>query len=106
FQAEDGIRDDLVTGVQTCALPISVRTPTRFDTDTEVTFPGVRLLGNPNFKSEAVVAFESGYRSRIARRLSMDVATFFNIYDNLQIGRASCRERVKIYVVGVCLQHQ
>src|SRR5438552_6436228 len=25
FQAEDGIRDDLVTGVQTCALPISDR---------------------------------------------------------------------------------
>src|SRR5260364_448729 len=24
FQAEDGIRDDLVTGVQTCALPISL----------------------------------------------------------------------------------
>src|SRR5258708_24803873 len=24
FQAEDGIRDDLGTGVQTCALPISV----------------------------------------------------------------------------------
>src|SRR5207244_8792328 len=23
FRAEDGIRDDLVTGVQTCALPIS-----------------------------------------------------------------------------------
>src|SRR5258708_26787567 len=26
FQAEDGIRDDLVTGVQTCALPISYLT--------------------------------------------------------------------------------
>src|SRR5258708_30543809 len=26
FQAEDGIRDDLVTGVQTCALPIFVST--------------------------------------------------------------------------------
>src|SRR5207244_7224115 len=26
FQAEDGIRDDLVTGVQTCALPIWIRT--------------------------------------------------------------------------------
>src|SRR5205823_11682665 len=26
FQAEDGIRDKLVTGVQTCALPISVAT--------------------------------------------------------------------------------
>src|SRR6266536_6645819 len=24
FQAEDGIRDPLVTGVQTCALPISI----------------------------------------------------------------------------------
>src|SRR2546429_3349304 len=27
FQAEDGIRDVAVTGVQTCALPISVRLP-------------------------------------------------------------------------------
>src|SRR5207302_6696846 len=27
FQAEDGIRDFHVTGVQTCALPISCRTP-------------------------------------------------------------------------------
>src|SRR5207249_5136829 len=27
FQAEDGIRDRNVTGVQTCALPISVRLP-------------------------------------------------------------------------------
>ena len=25
FQAEDGIRDDLVTGVQTCALPICLQ---------------------------------------------------------------------------------
>src|SRR5947208_12848700 len=29
FQAEDGIRDDLVTGVQTCALPISRTRPPR-----------------------------------------------------------------------------
>src|SRR5207244_9392159 len=28
FQAEDGIRDDLVTGVQTCALPICARLTT------------------------------------------------------------------------------
>src|SRR5205823_6790004 len=27
FQAEDGIRDKLVTGVQTCALPICERVP-------------------------------------------------------------------------------
>src|SRR5205823_8913235 len=30
FQAEDGIRDKLVTGVQTCALPIWIR---EFDLD-------------------------------------------------------------------------
>src|SRR5205823_8869123 len=35
FQAEDGIRDKLVTGVQTCALPIYADTlgPTRDFTD-------------------------------------------------------------------------
>src|SRR5215216_5705793 len=37
FQAEDGIRDDLVTGVQTCALPISRLGSTRP--------PPLRLLG-------------------------------------------------------------
>src|SRR5687768_17675559 len=31
FQAEDGIRDVAVTGVQTCALPISARSPPRRD---------------------------------------------------------------------------
>src|SRR2546421_8766173 len=30
FQAEDGIRDLIVTGVQTCALPISTGASTRF----------------------------------------------------------------------------
>src|SRR5207244_10183069 len=33
FQAEDGIRDDLVTGVQTCALPISVQKDGLIDLD-------------------------------------------------------------------------
>src|SRR5256885_4620335 len=31
FQAEDGIRDYKVTGVQTCALPISGRAAAQFD---------------------------------------------------------------------------
>ena len=31
FQAEDGIRDDLVTGVQTCALPIYPMEPSQRD---------------------------------------------------------------------------
>src|SRR5438552_4162434 len=38
FQAEDGIRDDLVTGVQTCALPIS-RRPLRHDADRALHHP-------------------------------------------------------------------
>src|SRR5687767_15858620 len=38
FQAEDGIRDKLVTGVQTCALPICNKPP----------FPGIAgLWGKP-----------------------------------------------------------
>src|SRR5205823_9000185 len=35
FQAEDGIRDKLVTGVQTCALPISILS-TWFDRDLRI----------------------------------------------------------------------
>src|SRR5216683_6488801 len=34
FQAEDGIRDLIVTGVQTCALPISLKGVYRIDAST------------------------------------------------------------------------
>src|SRR5260370_16030930 len=43
FQAEDGIRDSSVTGVQTCALPISTRacrSPPRFARYARVVLPG------------------------------------------------------------------
>src|SRR5207244_5040722 len=40
-QAEDGIRDDLVTGVQTCALPIWVYDAVRF--------PFTTATHNPDF---------------------------------------------------------
>src|SRR5687767_7575259 len=43
FQAEDGIRDKLVTGVQTCALPISRRI-TCDSQDLEITVTEMRLL--------------------------------------------------------------
>src|SRR5258708_15621701 len=57
FQAEDGIRDDLVTGVQTCALPISprelfswgateVKPPMLADAIVEVTETGSSLRAN------------------------------------------------------------
>src|SRR5258708_17235737 len=64
FQAEDGIRDDLVTGVQTCALPISSggKTGEFFDWKTafvEKAFeqlPGLTAGGRdgPRFRSEGV----------------------------------------------------
>src|SRR5207244_6221288 len=44
FQAEDGIRDDLVTGVQTCALPIS----RRFGLRASVERPSLHPARQPN----------------------------------------------------------
>src|SRR2546422_2430831 len=41
FQAEDGIRDVAVTGVQTCALPISCSAPTLSE---EVAIPRLRAI--------------------------------------------------------------
>src|SRR5207245_4948363 len=43
FQAEDGIRDATVTGVQTCALPISGERP-HLDVEIEVARGRLRLL--------------------------------------------------------------
>src|SRR6266536_2890327 len=40
FQAEDGIRDPLVTGVQTCALPIYISFPSAKDPDFARRHPG------------------------------------------------------------------
>src|SRR3989441_1905831 len=49
FQAEDGIRDKLVTGVQTCALPIYPR-----DAQPPQPLPGrQRLLPAPGARQEA-----------------------------------------------------
>src|SRR5258708_29766175 len=53
FQAEDGIRDDLVTGVQTCALPILAR-----DKEITVTDEGRRraLLRKKDLKNLGTIA--------------------------------------------------
>src|SRR5256885_9875559 len=48
FQAEDGIRDYKVTGVQTCALPISAAWKTRFGADSSVLGRSVTLDGRPH----------------------------------------------------------
>src|SRR2546421_9448500 len=83
FQAEDGIRDLIVTGVQTCALPIS-RPDTRF-------VFGLRdIMDDPE-------------RIREQWRELGVYDALEHLYDGIavygspalhEIGRASCRERV------------
>src|SRR5205823_6907515 len=77
FQAEDGIRDKLVTGVKTCALPIS----------------NVKMSMNPFDEialEEAVRLKEAGVATEIVV-VSCGVQACQE-----KIGRASCRERVSI----------
>ena len=66
FQAEDGIRDDLVTGVQTCALPILSKTVLQY-------IGIIKLIVFTPGLDFAPPEFSVGVK---------------------QIGRASCRERV------------
>ena len=88
FQAEDGIRDIGVTGVQTCALPIS------FARDLIETRGHVG-----DVKLQAFL--DAGYDKRQALEVLTGLATkllsnFTNAlaHTELEIGRASCRERV------------
>src|SRR5256885_6758205 len=86
FQAEDGIRDYKVTGVQTCALPISPN-----PRGGEIEHDG---LGEPTgmLKENAAMSL---VRVRIPdptaeqRRKGIEL-----VLQNVEIGRASCRERV------------
>src|SRR6266581_5694253 len=66
FQAEDGIRDGRVTGVQTCALPISgyisADTP-RTEVDKRYVHPDVLVAGGgPAGMAAAVAAAQAGAR--------------------------------------------
>jgi iron complex outermembrane receptor protein len=76
------------------AVSRASRTPSRVDTAALIAiaaFPGadgttqeLLLLGNPKQKAEHVLAYEMGYRAQPGRRLSLDIAAFFNVYDNLR----------------------
>src|SRR5207244_5754237 len=92
FQAEDGIRDDLVTGVQTCALPI-------------LTSHGFRGAYLTSRHSVSVVAI-AGDGTAMERDYDFSSALHAGDLDDaaqvgrnageraVKIGRASCRERV------------
>ena len=68
----------------------AVRTPTRVDEDIAVSsapFPTMplftRILGNEDFKPEKVIAYELGYRVQPTERFFVDLAAFYNRYDDL-----------------------
>src|SRR2546430_12542135 len=83
FQAEDGIRDLTVTGVQTCALPISST--------------GAGPAGAASSKGGAIQARPRAHgllrRAYLPRRQG-DEGDLRSPHSGIQIGRASCRERV------------
>src|SRR5207244_8034892 len=87
FQAEDGIRDDLVTGVQTCALPIWL---------------GTAVLLLPLYHPLAVAEEAAMVDMISAGRLILGVGAGYapEEFAAFEIGRASCRERVEMWVGG------
>src|SRR5690606_40690524 len=100
-QAEDGIRDFHVTGVQTCALPISDGAPRTTSISTTVTAPNAQLrhAGSAAPRTRARAASNRALAQAEVRHASAGS----EVYDAVsppQIGRASCRERVEIGAVG------
>ena len=63
----------------------AIRAPTPFDTDVQE-FVGGQLfvLGDPDFKTEKVTAYELGYRGSPDATLSLNAAVFYNEYDDLR----------------------
>src|SRR5437588_2970118 len=86
FQAEDGIRDHCVTGVQTCALPISRLThfaSVSGFAEGEVSKPSDKYVGGKNTQGATYYLGPCTPANQMAHH-----------YAFVQIGRASCRERV------------
>src|SRR5256885_8470122 len=85
FQAEDGIRDYKVTGVQTCALPIS---------DGGMAIPGA-LVGNGKEQLQAIAYEGTGYgHPAIGTVSGIEGVDLDDVRAFVEIGRASCRGRV------------
>src|SRR5205823_11674684 len=101
----DGIRDKLVTGVQTCALPILTiqNKVTELAAGTGNYFSMQFSAGVENDPTRTGVTWTLTANgtpcSPSCGTLSSPVGTFN--YVTYKIGRASCRERVEMSVVGV-----
>src|SRR5206468_9197950 len=93
FQAEDGIRDLIVTGVQTCALPICAADDLGTRAVQVVGSTGLHLTDiafSPDHKLYGVT-FKNFYRLDPATGHATSVG---KLGVRGKIGRASCRERV------------
>src|SRR5207247_3334270 len=93
--AEDGIRAPLVTGVQTCALPISPvggAPITLAERLAEAAPPGVVVAGSATAQLLREVARVEPLASLVVRGHEQPVPVF-RIAGVNEIGRASCRER-------------
>jgi iron complex outermembrane recepter protein len=67
------------------AISRAVRTPARVDR--ELFLPGSPpffRVGNPDYDSEELLAYEAGYRVQPHTDLSLSLATFYNEYDRLR----------------------
>lgn len=63
----------------------AVRSPTRIDEDIRfLVGPVVFLQGSRDFESETVLAYEVGYRLQPSPASSVEIAAFYNVYDNLR----------------------
>ena len=68
------------------AISRAVRTPSRIDHDlSEGSPPYFALLrGSADFTSEALIAYELGYRAQLNSTLSASVSTFYNQYNDVR----------------------
>lgn len=66
------------------AVSRAARTPTRLDADLRVESPGLLVLGNPDQKSEELIAYEFGFRHAMTENLTFDFAGYYNHYDHIR----------------------
>src|SRR5690606_39518205 len=93
FQAEDGIRDFHVTGVQTCALPIFAVRPVPGDALLEAP-PAHLRRAEANFLQASDVRLAVLGEEVEVLPAQHRLAGYVPLRVLLEIGRASCRERV------------
>ena len=63
----------------------AVRTPSRTDRDFYLDIiPGFPIFIGGDFRSEEVLAYELGWRIQPRQKLSVSIASFFNVYDNIR----------------------